>query len=612
MDLRRLETVVASKTNHRPVSWPIGAAVGGSVTQWSAMQRQRDKRTLRAVYLVAGGLTVVLLLLLVRVALLATRPAAPIAEMIGGQAGQSTIAGRRGNLVDREGRLLATADVAWRLFVDPKLVVDPQSFAEQVGAALDCDPAAIRQAIAQRPNSRFIVIDPQVDDDRLTRLRDLRISGLSKQMYLKRRYPMGALAGQVIGFVGADGYGLEGAEAKYEAQLVGQAGRMRYARDASDRPVWLAGEYQSAQPGRAVRLSLDAAIQSIAEQQLAEVCQKYEAGSAQLIVMDPATGEILAMANYPSFDPGAIDGSSVDHRRNRCVTDVFEPGSTFKPFVWIAATQAGLADTAEIIDCHEGFYRSPKGRVLRDAHGYGDLTWAEVLIRSSNIGMSIVGQRMGERRLHDAVVAFGFGRKTGSGLPGEVPGVVRPVDKWTHYSVTSVPMGHEIGVTALQMVTALAAIANDGLAVTPRILALDHRTDPAMAEPIYERVLPPSACQLARQVMRRVVTEGTGSRANSDRYAVFGKTGTAQVADRKNGGYLEGAYMSAFIGGAPVDRPRIVVGCFVHKPNPKKGYYGGTVAAPVVKQVIEQTLDYLGVPPTVDPISAMTPVAARQ
>ena len=419
---------------------------------------------------------------------------------------------------------------------------------------------------------------------------------MATQPRLVRDYPYGPLAGQVIGFVGFDGDGLEGLERRFNEPLAGTPGALRYLRDSARRPLWVERtSYQPSTHGQSIRLSLDAAIQSIAQEQLLAACQRYAAAAGQMIVMDPHTGQILAMANYPFFDPTEFSQAKPDDRRNRCVTDVFEPGSTFKAFIWAKATEAGMARPDEIIDCTEsGYYVSPKRRALRDAHAHGRITWDEVLVKSSNIGMAIVGQRMGIKPLHDAVRSFGFGSKTGSRLPGEVAGIVNPLRRWNHYSETSVPMGQEVAVTAIQLARAFCAIANSGYLVTPTILA----PSPASTdEPIYERVLDPDAARYTRRVLRRVVTEGTGRKANSPRYEIFGKTGTAQVPDRQNGGYLDKQYVASFVAGAPVDHPRLVVVCAIHRPDPAQGYYGGTVAAPAVMGVIEQSLAYLGVPP---------------
>jgi len=585
----------------RTVWWLDGATANGD------QPTPQSQRILRVGRVSIGLISIAMVGLLARVVGLQTHPPEPIRQLINSQQSGLSLPARRGNLQDRHGRILATTRLASRLFIDPQLIKNPNTFSENVGYQLGYEPSWIERKINAKPGRRYIVIDPRLDEDRVEKLKKYRLPGLATERYPVRDYPNGSLAGQVIGFVGVDGDGLEGLERSIETSLRAKAGRLRYLRASNMKPVWVdqAG-YRPPVDGRAVRLSLDITVQSIAESELSQACEAFKAESGQLIVMDPRTGEILAMANYPAFDPNRFKWSKPEDRRNRCVTDLYEPGSTFKPFIWAAATHAGLAKPDEIIDCTTtGYYRTDKGRGLHDAHGHGKLTWDQVLIKSSNIGMAIVGQRMGTQRLYDAVRSFGFGSVTGCELPGEAPGIVTPLKRWNHYSVTSVPMGQEIAVTALQLVAAFSAIVNDGYRVRPTIFAQPQpqpqSPDPHQATAIYERVLSPATAAHTRHVLRRVVTRGTGHRANSTLYTVFGKTGTAQVADPKNGGYLEDQYVSSFLGAAPLNDPRVTVVCIIRQPDKSIGYYGGTVAAPAVRRVIEQTLLYLGVHPDPSP-----------
>lgn len=538
--------------------------------------------------------TAVMMLLIVRVVQLQTRPEASLAAKLGMQRSQRPQPARRGGIFDARRRHLAVSQTAVRLFADPKLIKDPPAFAQTVADTLGYDAATIEKVVTRRPDSHYVVIDPKLSEERLAPAMTLNLKGLGTQRWVERRYPQDHYAGQLLGAVGFDGQGLEGLEFLFQKELAGRSSSVSYLRDVRRRPLQVAGpDYQPPTDGADVQLSIDLVIQSIAEQVLADRCRRFEAEHGQMIVMDPRTGYILAMVNYPSFDPSQLEGSKPEQRRNRCVTDVFEPGSIFKPFVWAWATEHGLAYPAEIIDCTtSGVHRTSRGRRLRDVRPHGRITWQEVLVYSSNIGMSIVGERMGASTMFNGLCAFGFGGPTGSELPGESHGIVNPLDGWNHYSVTSVPMGQEVAVTALQLVRALCAIANDGLMATPTIRA----DRDALDDPILMRVLSKATARLTRSAMRRVVIEGTGRKANSDLYSIFGKTGTAQVPDLENGGYHDDQYVASFIAGAPVDDPRIVVGCFIHRPS-KKSYYGGTVAAPGVMRVIERSLVYLGVAP---------------
>jgi len=553
--------------------------------------RAGERRALTVGRIVVVGITIAMLAVLVRVGQLQLRPADRVRELIDSQRSSARLLARRGNLLDRQGRVIAATRTANRLFVDPLLIEDPNTFSEHVGYGLGYDPAWIEKRMDSSTSQRYVVIDKQLSAQREARLKEMDLSGLATEVRLVRDYPQGELAGQLVGFVGLDGRGLEGLELALDPVLLGEDGSMRYWRDARRRPLWVRqGNYQPPADGPAVTLSLDLVVQTFAEKELSRTCHEYGAPSGQMIVMDPFTGEILAMANFPFFSPDDSGNGDADLRRNRCVTDVFEPGSAFKPFVWAAATEAGLAQIEEQIDCQQGFWVSPKGRRLHDAHGYGPLTWEYVLVKSSNIGMATVGLRLGARRMHTAVRAFGFGAGTDSGLPGEVTGLVNPVETWTHYSVTSVPMGQEIAVTALQLARGFCAFANGGMLVTPTIQRLSDGRD----QLVYDRILSARTANTTRRALRHVVTDGTGRKAKHSVYQIFGKTGTAQVPGP--GGYLPDQYTAVFVCGAPVADPRIVVACVIHRPDKSKGYYGGIVAAPAAVSVVDQTLAYMGVP----------------
>ncbi len=561
--------------------------------------RRRDSAR-RVLWIGRGSvwlLSAVLLALLWRVGQLQHQPDERLVRQLDQHEGARSLEARRGPLLDRRGRPLAITRTAERLFVDPALIADRNTFSERVGYTLGYDPVAIELAMARRPDSRYLVIDHRLDEATAALARRLDLPGLFTETITVRDYPHGDLAGQLIGFVGRDGSGLEGLERHFDRRLSGERGRLEFLRDVRGRELWFdADGYVPPTHGGAVRLSIDVTIQAIAERELADAVQQYGARAGQLVVMHPFTGEVLAMANYPAFDPARFADTPAQVRRNRVVTDVFEPGSIFKPFVWSVATQRGLAQPQEVIDCtSDGVHVTSRGRRLRDARPHGRLTWEQVLIESSNIGMAIVAERMGEQRLHDAVRAFGFGQTTGSGLPGEVAGLITPRRKWNHYTLTSVPMGHEIGVTGLQLTRAFCVIANDGRLVTPRVRPLD--ADAARAAAAAPQVLPPSMAAYTRRVLRRVMTEGTGRRAPSPLYAVFGKTGTAELPDRETGTYHRDQYVASFVGGAPLDSPRLVVGCFIHRPDRSIGHYGGIVAAPAAVRVLERSLQYLGVRP---------------
>ena len=587
--------------------------------------RSLNRRVIRVGQWSVIVISLMLLTLLGRIYQLQRHPTPAIAELIDGQVGFRGLDARRGSLVDRRQRVVATTHVAHLLFVDPDIVEDPGTFSEHVGYALDYEPAEIERQLFQRRGSRYIVIDPRMSEDRYETYRSdpalQSLRGLASHSILVRDYPQRALAGQVVGFIGHDGEGLDGLELAFDQRLAPDPGRHAFVYDRGRRRLWLANhDYKLQADGKPIRLSLDLNLQAIAEQELAKTLAQFRAESGQIVVMDPATGEILALANAPRFDPTDFRDESGRFRedarlaqRNRAVTDFFEPGSIVKPLIWAAAVEAGLAKPDEVIDCGKaGWWKPDRGPVLRDAHAHGELTWEQVLVQSSNIGMAKVAQRMGPEALHTILASYGFGRPTGSQLPGEVGGLLRPTDQWSGTDLSRMPMGHGIAVTPLQVTRAFCALANDGVLINPSIEALEPDDADRRRANITSRVLSPKVVELTRRVLAEVVVSGTGRHARSELYDLFGKTGTAELPNLEDGGYLRDQYVSSFVAGAPVDRPRIVVGCFIHKPDRKVGHYGGVVSGPAVRNVIERSLQYLGVPTkTPAPPATLTADAAR-
>lgn len=580
-------------------------------------------RALRVGRIAIAIVTVALLALLGRVYQLQGHPAKPIADLIDSQTSTRELDARRGSLVDRRQRVIATTHVAHLLFVDPDIVDDPGTFSETVGYTLGYEPAWIEQQLFKRRGSRYIVLDKRMSDERFALYEDSpqlhTLRGLATHSILVRDYPQEHLAGQLVGFIGHDGQGLDGLELAYNQRLAPDPGQHAFVYDRGRNRLWLANkDYKLQADGKPIRLSVDLNLQAIAEEELAASVNEFGAESGQLVVMDPHTGEIVALANYPFFDPGGfrddhgvITDAAKTAQRNRAVTDVFEPGSIVKPLIWAAAIEAGLAKPQEMIDCAEqGWYKPLKGPILRDAHPHGTISWDQVLIVSSNIGMARVAERMGMQRLHHILTSYGFGQTTHSDLPGEVGGLLRPVSKWSYADLTRMPMGHGFAVTPLQVTRAFCALANDGVLINPTIEAAADQTDTQRRTNITARVLSPRVAEHTRQVLGQVITEGTGRRARSQLYDLFGKTGTAELPDLINGGYHENQYVSSFIAGAPLERPRLVVGCFIHKPDKSIGHYGGTVSGPAVKRVMERSLQYLGVPTRADTAPPQTAQAA--
>lgn len=523
---------------------------------------------------------------------------------------------RRGFLLDRRGRVLAGTREQPSLFADPQLIDDPAAAARALAPILGVGPQAVYERIVSRPGGRFVWLARLLDETQAAAVRDLKRPGLGVVNEPHRVYPCGMLAAHVLGFVGRDGAGLEGIEAGYEKWLAGVDGHKKILHDAARRTLCLlADESQPPRNGHHVILTIDSVIQSYLEEALAAGVSRHEAESGVGVVMDPRTGEVLALACVPTYDPTHFSLAPAAARRNRVLTDPVEPGSTFKPFVACAALAEGLAGLEDEIFCHNGLYVSGR-RTLHDVHPWGRLTFEEVVAKSSNIGMAIIGERVGNETMYRYLRAFGCGQRTGIDLPGESTGILLPLARWNSYSTTSIPIGQEVAVTPIQLIAALCAIVNDGVLLRPRvvraILAPDGRAVEQWdwAVPV-RRVIPRDVAHtMARRVLVAVVNTGTGKRAALPDHQVLGKTGTAQIPYKDRRGYEPDAYLAAFMGAAPADDPRAAILVMIRKPNPRLGYYGGRVSAPVAREVLEKTLAYLQVPPgrgpqTTDAVAAV-------
>jgi len=509
----------------------------------------------------------------------------------------------RGNILDARLRVLAGSDEVQSVFADPKRVEDAEAAAGRVSRALGLDVGEVLMQLTDRPDRRFVWLKRRVSPEEAQAVRDLGLPGVALVNEGARVYPNRTLAAHVLGCVGIDEQGLEGIEQMFDERLRGREGEAYVLADRRRRPIWAeAGRFVPAEDGQHLVLTLDATVQGIAEEALAEAVTKFRAVSGSAIVMEPATGAILAMANVPTYDPNRYSDFPAEARRNRAITDTFPPGSCCKPFIAAAAIETGVVKFGEVIYCEDGYWAAAK---LHDAsHRYGNLTFEEGVQKSSNIMMAKLGVRLGNERLHDTLVRFGFGRKTGVWLPGENGGVVFGLPRWTRLSTTRVAFGQEFTATPLQLVTAFAAIANGGKLVRPKILrgVLNSRgqaaADLEAAEVVGQAIQLKTARQMIDRVLVGVVEQGTGTPCRIPGYRVFGKTGTAQKVDPETKAVSHTRYMASFLAGAPADNPRVVVGVIVDEPDKSIGYYGGTVAAPAAKKILEQVLPYLGVRPT--------------
>lgn len=511
---------------------------------------------------------------------------------------------QRGAILDCRGRVLAASNQVRIIFADPKLIDDPKETASALAPILSMKAHEICKLIVDRGAFRYapIMVGADVNQRELARA----IEGVGIQYGWRRYYPMGDLASHVVGYTGVDNRGLGGIEYQYDRPLRGHGAQHSFFVDVHRRPIGfcLEGDEDNAVPthGAGIILTLDATIQQFAREALQAQYNAFQAEGAMGMVVDPKTGAILAMVSLPDFDPAEARHTDPARFYNRALTDQYEPGSIIKPIVAAIALDMGLINRRETIFCENGHYRGKGfGRIGEYRRGFGDLTVREILVNSSNIGMAKIGQRLGAERLYEGLTLFGFGRKVGVELPGEAEGLLRPPGQWTGYSVTRIPFGQEISVTALQMLKAFCMLANGGRVVHPYLVKAMVEPDGSLTDmrPSPLRVgyviKPEVAHWVVTEALAGVVNEGTGKRAQLEKWQVFGKTGTAQIAKPDGRGYQDKAYIASFICGAPAEDPRVIVLVSIRRPNValKKGYNGGVVASPVAAAILEKTLTYL-------------------
>jgi len=518
----------------------------------------------------------------------------------------TVVPARRGMILDRRGRVVAATEYMPDVFVDPTRVDDVDSLANKLGPPLNLPAERIKQMILRRPGSQYVLLAARVDDVTAQAVRAIDHAAVGLDEKPVRTYPLCESMAHVLGWVGRDGTGMEGIELAFDEHLRGKDGRRGTIRDARRRGIMPSDE--SPIPpvdGGHVVLTIDAELQRITEAALTRGVDGVKAQSGVAVVMSPASGDVLAMACYPSFDPANASQTSPKIRRNRAVTDPTEPGSTFKPFIASGALEGSFVSLTEQIDCHMGKHYFGS-RLIQDVHGYGLLDLKGILSHSSNIGMSTIAGRMGNPALHNIIRRFGFGAKTGIDYPGESEGLVRPLRKWGSLSTQSVAMGYEISVTPLQLATGFSAIVNDGVLLRPRLVRQLIGSDGVVVRdsehPIVvdRAVSTQTARVMSRELLPAVVEDGSGKAAKLDGYRMLGKTGTAKLPYENRKGYESGAYMGAFMGAAPLrdwGTPELAVLVMIRRPDPTLGYYGGAIAAPVVGEILQNSLAYLDIPP---------------
>jgi cell division protein FtsI (penicillin-binding protein 3) len=506
----------------------------------------------------------------------------------------------RGLVLDREGRELARSVDTESFFVVPGEISDVARVAAQLAPLVGAERSALQERLreAKEGNRKFIWIARKLEEDQAERINALKLEGVYSLKEPKRRYPNGSLAAHVLGFVGLDEVGLAGVEQFYDERVRGEAGKVFIETDAHRRPY--ASFEQSARAGQTVVLTIDQVIQYRTEQALAGAVERAHAKSGTAIVLDPHTGEILALANAPSFDPNNPRNASAEARANQALQNIYEPGSTFKIVAYSAAIERGLVKPDDHIDCQMGSI-TVAGRLVHDHHPFGSLTISEALAKSSNVAAIKLGLRVGDDSMYDYMRLFGFGSRTGVELPGETAGLVRAVARWQPSSMGSIAIGQEVGVTPVQMAGAFGALANDGVRIAPHLVREIRAADGSVvfqSSPEQHRVVSTETARTLRGMLEGVTLNGTAKRAQLNGYSAAGKTGTAQKIDPATKTYSKTKYVGSFVGFAPVENPAVVI--IVVIDEPVGSYHGGDVAAPIFREIAEQVLPALSIAPDTD------------
>lgn len=505
------------------------------------------------------------------------------------------VEGERGYIYDRRMRELAVNFDMSSIYGIPSSIEDTSRVANILSYKLKINYTTLAKKLKR--HKHFVWIKRRTLPEEARKIESMKLKGIGFIPETKRFYPGRELMGHILGFTDIDNHGLEGIERYYDRYLRGKEEKILLERDAYRRPV-LTSTLLSSLKGKDIILTIDETIQYILEKELYSSIEKYSASSAIGIIMDPFTGEVLAMANVPRFNPNTPGNYTPGAWRNRAITDVYEPGSTFKVVVASGALEERLFSPEEII--HDGSGRAVFGRaVMHDPHPSGEpLTFRDVIVHSSNIGAAKIGTQLGEKTFYKYIKAFGFGSRTGIDLPGEVAGIVKPPSMWSGRSIITISIGQEIGVTPIQMITAMSAIANGGWLVRPHVVAAmveDNGNIKRIRPELLRRVISQQTSKRMIEILKEVVSEGTGRFAAIEGLNVAGKTGTAQKIDPETGKYSRTKFISSFIGFFPADSPSIVMLIIINEPHGIA--WGGRVAAPVFKRVAMQVIQYMKLGP---------------
>jgi cell division protein FtsI (penicillin-binding protein 3) len=505
------------------------------------------------------------------------------------------VSAKRGIIYDRQGNALAMSILVDSAFAVPSEVPDLPNAISLITRIGGGDP---RMVLADcRAHKTFCWVARKANADVIDRIRALNLQGIHFQKESKRFYPKRELSAQVLGYVGTDDEGLSGIERQYNDQLKGQPGRMQISVDA--RKKWFARIEKEPEAGDNLVLTIDEKIQYIVERELEQAIKDTQAIAGTVIVENPHTGEVLALANRPNFNPNVKKEIRNEALKNRAVSDIYEPGSTFKLVTIAGALEEKLTQPDELFDCQMGSIVI-NGMRIRDSKKHGVLSVTDVLAQSSDVGSVKIALRLGEDRFYKYIRGFGFGQQTGIELPGETRGMTKPVNRWSKVSIGAISIGQEIGVSAVQLAAMVSTFANDGVWVAPRIVATttppQHTLQPVIFHPQQERrVISALTAAKMRQMMQRVVLSphGTGRKAILEGYTSAGKTGTGQKVDPSTGLYSRTKYVASFAGFAPINNPAVTVAVILD--SPVGLHQGGQVSAPVFQRIAQQVLEYMHV-----------------
>ncbi|HYT76227.1 MAG TPA: penicillin-binding protein [Vicinamibacterales bacterium] len=510
---------------------------------------------------------------------------------------------KRGEIFDRNGRVLAYSVDADTIAAIPTDIDNPAEVAAQVCQALDeCGPDR-RQTITKSLSRRapFAYVARQASPEEAKRVRALALPGITLLKESRRYYPNSELAAHVIGYVGIENAGLGGIESAYDSQIRGKDGKILIQTDAKRHALFSRVE-RAATAGAGIELTIDQYLQYVAERELREGVETNRAAGGSAIVMDPHTGEILALANWPTFNPNAFGKTDNDARRNRAIQDIYEPGSTFKIVTASAAIQEHVMTPDTPIDTSPGYITFGR-RVIHDDHaGLGTIPFTDVIVKSSNVGAIKIGMRVGPERLGEYMARFGFGQTLAPDFRGESPGIVWSPARLDPSALASVSMGYQVGVTPLQMVTAASTVANGGNLLEPRVVRAFVRDGKRIDVPhkTLRRAIDTDTAATLSTIMEQVVERGTGKAARMEGYTIAGKTGTAHKL--VNGRYSNADYNASFVGFVPSRNPALAIIVVIDSPHGPNSYYGGTVSAPIFKRIAEAAVTYLGIAPNLNPV----------